>query len=64
MIFTLDARQLEKYSEWLKTRRPADEGAIGGRYTFSFTPTGLGYGVRVYDNIQNEELDLTPYDEW
>lgn len=34
-------------------------GAIGGRYTYKFTPTSLGNIVKVIDNYTKEELDLT-----
>lgn len=39
-------------------------GAIGGRYTYSFTPTSLGTVVKVYDAITKETIDLSDYDTW
>ena len=39
-------------------------GAIGGRLTYSFTPTGLGTIVVVKCGLTDEELDLTEYDLW
>ncbi len=39
-------------------------GAIGGRYTYSFTPTGIGTIVKVHDAISKETLDLTDYENW
>jgi hypothetical protein len=39
-------------------------GAIGGRFTYSFTPTSLGVVVKVRDAITGLEEDLTNYDHW
>jgi hypothetical protein len=39
-------------------------GAIGGGYTYSFTPTGLGVVAKVTNNLTHEELDVTDYDAW
>ena len=39
-------------------------GAIGGRFTYSFTPTGLGMIVEVVDGISGKSIDLTEYDLW
>lgn len=38
-------------------------GAIGGAYTWEFTPTGLGTVTKVRCSC-GEELDLTDYDSW
>lgn len=50
--------------EWLKDHPTFNVGAIGGRYTFSFTPTSLGMVIEVTDNLVNNSLDLTDYDAW
>lgn len=39
-------------------------GAIGGRFTFMFTPNSIGIGVRVKDAVTERELDLSEYDNW
>lgn len=39
-------------------------GAIGGNYTWSFTPNSIGMGVSVTNNYLKESLDLTDYDSW
>ena len=39
-------------------------GAIGGGFTYMFTPTGLGMVIKVVNNITKEELDLTDYKDW
>lgn len=68
MVFELDNEQVEKYYVWFnhhKNNCPLYmiDGAIGGRETFYFTPTGLGVIVKVKCAC-GEELDLTNYEEW
>ena len=45
-VFTLDPEQVEKFDIWRKRKNKKKGevyvGAIGGAYTFCFTPTGLG----------------------
>lgn len=65
--FVLSAEQHKKYDEWRKeknkTKGEVYVGAIGGAYTFCFTPTGLGDMV-VVKCADGTELDLTDYDLW
>lgn len=39
-------------------------GAIGGNYTWSFTPNSIGTSVSVTNNYLKETLDITEYDSW
>lgn len=39
------------------------KGAIGGAWTYSYTPTGLGTVVKV-SCACGGEIDLTDYDSW
>lgn len=39
-------------------------GAIGGGYSFTFTPTGIGMACTVTEFITGESIDLTDYDSW
>lgn len=64
VTFTLSQSEYDKYIEWKSTREDEYCGAIGGRYTFSFTFTTLGRTAKVTDNLRNEELDLTDYTTW
>lgn len=64
MKFELGAEQVKKFEEWRVTRPKKYSGAAGGRYTFSFTPTGLGESVTVTDYFGGDKLDLTDYDNW
>jgi hypothetical protein len=63
-MFSLDKDQLKKLEEWMQTHKKVYTGAIGGRYTYSFTPTSLAVIVKVKDGITNEEIDLTDYTGW
>ena len=61
--FTLSANQYKKYDEWRKEKSEVYVGAIGGAYSFCFTPTGLGDMV-VVKCADGTELDLTEYEYW
>jgi hypothetical protein len=62
-VFNLTEQQKAAVSEF--TNVPAEYcGAIGGRYTFSFTPTAIGMVVEITDNVLKRQLDITDYDSW
>lgn len=61
----------DKFKEWNDQHIAASHGgaepyagAIGGRITFSFTPTGLGTVTKVTCNICGVEHDLSDCDMW
>jgi len=69
-MFNLNKEQLSKYTEWIKEHNktckytdPMKQGAIGGRITFSFTPTGLGTLVQV-KCMCGEVYDLSDCENW
>lgn len=64
MKFELTKEQEDKFNEWRKeiNKTYVDTTAIGGAYTFSFIPTGLGVIVKV-KHVTGAELDLTD-DNW
>ena len=51
----------EKHTPPGKTSRYS--GAIGGAYTWCFTPTNIGTVVKIKCSC-GEELNLTDYDTW
>ena len=53
-------RELKGLSE----NDPLPVGAIGGLYTYSFTPTGIGLVIKVTNNLTQDILDLSDYDDW
>lgn len=64
MKFFLDPKQQQQAQEWIDNQlktKPHPEGAAGGRFTFSFTPTNLGVTETITDQCTKEVLDLTDY---
>jgi hypothetical protein len=65
--FILLNKEITEFREWQIGHRkdcPVDNvGAIGGRFTYSFTPTGLGDIIRIKCAC-GEELDLTHSERW
>jgi len=65
--FTPD--EVERIHTWQRSHQnekhpnPRKMGAIGGSYTFSFTPTTLGCVSKVKCHC-GDELDLTDYEDW
>ena len=64
MKFELTEEQVKKFEEWKSTHEAVSEGAIGGRYAFTFSPTGVGVFVFITDNSNGEKLDLNDYDSF
>lgn len=65
-MFYLDDSQLKRISDWIKEKQKDNRstGAIGGRFTYNFTPTTIGAVVVVIDNLTKEELDVSDYESW
>lgn len=65
--FTLSKEQMTKFNKWRKAKNKKNGevyvGAIGGAYTFCFTPTGIGTIEKVIC-ADGTELDLTDIDNW
>ena len=65
MNFCLTTEEYKKFQEWKSQKDPkVYTGAIGGRFTFHFTPTSLGCIVKVSDSVDKDEIDLTDYESW
>ena len=65
LFFRISDEQDTKFKAWKATRKPgAYTGALGGRYTFSFTPNGIGVSLTVTDNLYPGSEDLTEYEDW
>ena len=64
--FALSEEQIKVFEILRKQQKEKDShmATIGGRWTFSFTPTGLGTVVEVKDNKTGDILDLTDINEW
>lgn len=64
MKFEIDEEQLKKIQEWKNTLKVEYTGAIGGRFTYEFTPTGIGTAITVKDCVTDQSLDVSDYDNW
>ena len=64
--FTIHKEDLKKINKWKKQQVSKDNSnfVTGERWTYSFTPGGLGTIISVKDNILNEEKDFTDFDNW
>jgi hypothetical protein len=65
--FNLNSAQIKKFNTWRKEKNKANKGevyagAVGGAYSFCFTPTGIGTLVTV-KCIDGTELDITDENE-
>ncbi len=60
--FKLTDEQEQEYDNW-HNHCDFDAGAIGGRISFVFTPTGLGECV-VVKCLCGEEINLTDSNNW
>ena len=70
MKFELWGKELETFQKWDKEHKKVckivnsnTQAAIGGRLTFSFTPTGLGPAVGV-ECACGAKQDCTDVDSW
>ena len=64
--FDLNDAQAKKLEKWKKKQLKKDPSmpAAGERWTFMFTPTGIGTVVKVKDECTGEVLDLTDWENW
>ena len=66
-MFDMSVVESNKANEWKKTHKVDCEeqhSAIGGRWTYCFTPTGLGPIVQIKCNICNDQLNVTDFGGW
>lgn len=64
MNFSLDERAAQLALEFITIKRLEYAGAIGGQFTYEFTPTSIGLGIVIIDNVSKERCDLTDYESW
>lgn len=65
MKFKLSKEQIERFEKWEEEMEfsQTDAGAVGGAYSFIFTPTGVGDFIKIR-HISGAELDLTDMDDF
>ncbi|GMQ95321.1 MAG: hypothetical protein BMS9Abin13_434 [Patescibacteria group bacterium] len=68
--FSFGEKEKNKLSDWLKEHNKTcsfadigNQGAIGGRISYIFTPTGIGCVVEVKCAC-GEKVDITDYGDW
>jgi len=65
--FEIPDKEADKSEVWRikhkKVCEITDVGAIGGRWTWSFTQTGLGC-IMILKCACGEKIDLTDYENW
>jgi len=64
--FDLSDDQIKKLRQWDDQHRcgyKQNSGAIVGRLTYCFSPTGLG-DICIVKCSCGEEIDLTEYEKW
>ena len=66
MIFKLEGVELEAAEEFIKIQKKKDPRipTAGERWTYIFTPTGLGTVVSIKDNLLLDTKDLTDWSCW
>ena len=62
--FTLNREENRRIMDWVAALPEGKYGSIGGRITYSFTPTSLGLITVVTDGLSGAELNLTNFEEW
>lgn len=62
--FTLTEDQSKKVADWIGAQGFCAQGAIGGQFTYEFTPTTLGVVQKVSNIANGQELDVTEYGDW
>lgn len=66
--FMLEQKQQDKLDVWFaeqyaKTDTMSD-GAVGGAFTYHFTPTSIGVVTKVSNAHTGETIDISDYENW
>ena len=65
--FTLEKVEEETADKWIKKQKkkyPHQGTTIGGRFSYKFTPTGLGCVVHIMDNLTGKQKEVTDISNW
>lgn len=69
-MFELSKEQWDRVGEWIKKHNVEKHGsehpymgAIGGAFTYEFTPTSLGT-VNIVRCACKDKIDVSDYDSW
>jgi len=66
MEFKLEDKELEDAEKFIKSQKKKDNNipTAGERWTYLFTPSGLGTSVRIQDELLGDIKDITDWDCW
>ena len=64
--FVLEQDEADAIKKWIEEQKKKDSSnfVTGERWSYIFTPTGLGMLVSVRDNLLEEEKIVTNLDNW
>jgi len=64
MKFEIDEDGISQIKEWVETLPTGPYGSIGGRLSYTFTPTSLGVITVIKDAMSGEEINITDFESW
>jgi hypothetical protein len=64
ITFIVEDSELAVAEKWIKEQKIKHPKMSQGRFGYEFTPTGIGDGKSVFDNLTGERKDITDYNEW
>lgn len=66
IVFEIPKNLIKKFEKWKDQlpKRGYDGATIGGRFSYEFTPTGLGVDIWITDNLTDKALHLTEDVNW
>ena len=53
-----EGKKIEEWQDKILKEHPGNAGAIGGRFRYEFTPTGIGTIGVVIDSFTNEKFEF------
>jgi len=65
--FDLTEKEEQSANKWIEKqekKKKSPKTAIGGRFSYKFTPTGIATAVTIIDNYLKKEENITDYDCW
>lgn len=65
--FVVESDELKRAKKWMKEQKEkyGDKvGTVGDRFSYKFTPTGLGVIVSIMDSLTGESKLLTDFTHW
>lgn len=66
MIFELLGKELQRAEKFVKKQMKKDNTlpTAGERFTYMFTPTGIGTVIKIKDEMLGKIKDITDWDLW